>query len=325
VLRCTDPYAAVTLAIIAIHGHRKHPRWPEDRSGGVSPTARIGRDANIAPSATVAAGATLGDDCTLYPGCYVGEGARLGDGCVLYPNVVVYDHCVLGNRVTLHAGTVIGQDGLGYAPVGDRWLKIPQVGIAVIGDDVELGANCSVDRATLGRTEVASGTKMGNGCVIGHGTYVGPNCLFVGQVGIAGSTRVGANVTLGGQVGVVGHLEIGDRVRAAAQSGISSSVPADTEVMGMFAIEASRARRIAISQRKLPELLKRMKAVERELVELHAALGSLLSRSGDGQKLDLHPAARAGSPSRRTRQTAELGEPPRKTHLEPKRPAPPDH
>ncbi|RME38248.1 MAG: UDP-3-O-(3-hydroxymyristoyl)glucosamine N-acyltransferase, partial [Planctomycetota bacterium] len=186
-LRCGDPYAAVTAAIVALHGHRKHPQWGVSEQAVIDPTARIGTDANIAPGVTIAAEVTIGDRCTIYPGCYVGDGARLGDDCTLFPNVVVYDGCELGNRVTIHAGSVIGQDGLGYAPRGDKWVKIPQIGRTVIGDDVEIGANCAIDRATLGRTEIGPGTKFGNVIVIGHGTKIGPDCLFVGQVGVAGS------------------------------------------------------------------------------------------------------------------------------------------
>lgn len=267
-IRCTDPYAAVTAAIVFIHGYRKHPQWGRSDRATIDPTATLGDGVNIAPDVTVAAGAVIGANCTLYPGCYVGDGATIGNDCILYPNVVVYDHCVLGDRVTIHAGSVIGQDGLGYAPVGEKWIKIPQIGRAVIGNDVEIGANCAVDRATLGKTEVGPGTKFGNVVVIGHGTKIGPDCLFVGMNGVAGSANIGRHVTLAGQSGSAGHITLGDNVRVGGQSGATSDVPANTEVLGMPAIPVAQARRVAYALQKLPEWTKRIKALEQELKEL---------------------------------------------------------
>ncbi len=150
VIRCDDPYAVITVAIIAIHGYRQHPRWEGGRKATIHPSATIGPEPNIAHYVTIEEDVTIGARCTIYPGGYVGPRARIGDDCILFPNVVIYDDSVLGHRVTIHAGSVIGQDGLGYAPVGDTWLKIPQVGRVVLGDDVEIGANCAIDRATLG-------------------------------------------------------------------------------------------------------------------------------------------------------------------------------
>jgi len=267
-VRCADPYAGVTVAIIKLHGYRRHPQWGVSERANIDPSATIGENANIAPGATVAANATLGDGCTLYPGCYVGGEARLGRDCILYPNVVVYDFCELGDRVTIHAGSVIGEDGLGYAPHNGKWIKIPQVGRAILGDDVEIGANCSIDRATLGHTEIGAGTKFGNDIVIGHGTKIGADCLFVGQVGVAGSVTVGRHVTLAGQVGVAGHLTIGDEARIAAQSGIAGDVPPKADLMGSPAIPIERAKRALYVVQNLPDWVKRIKNLEREVAEL---------------------------------------------------------
>ncbi len=267
-IRCADPYAGVTIAIIAIHGHRKHPQWGISPAASIHPTAKIGANANIANGVTVAANVTIGKNCNFYPGSYVGDGAVIGDDCTLFPNVVVYDYARLGNRVTIHAGSVIGQDGLGYAPHGDKWIKIPQVGRAVIGDDVEIGVNCAIDRATLGETRIGDGTKFGNVIVIGHGTKVGPDCMFIGLVGIAGSVTVGKHVTLAGQVGIAGHLTIGDNVQAGAQSGISNSVEPNSKILGAPAIPLEDARRCMIAIQKLPDWIKRVKELEKELVEL---------------------------------------------------------
>jgi len=269
-IRTPDPYAAVTVAIIHLHGHRSHPTWGISERANIHPSARIGPHANIAPGVAIAADVTIGTNATIYAGCYVGDGATIGDDCVLFPNVVVYDQCVLGHRVTIHAGSVVGEDGLGYAPVGDKWIKIPQVGKTVIGDDVEIGANCAVDRATLGRTEIGPGTKFGNVVVIGHGTKIGPDCLFVGQVGVAGSVTVGKHVTLAGQVGVAGHLTIHDNVRVGAQAGISGDAEAGSEMLGSPAIPADQAKRSLLAVQKLPEWIRRIKDLEREVKELRA-------------------------------------------------------
>ena len=272
-VRCGDPYAALTVAIIAIHGHRRHPQWGVSDHAQIDPTARVGVNANIAGGATISANVTVGDDCTIYPGCYLGDRVRIGHQCILYPNVVIYDHCVLGNRVTIHAGSVVGQDGLGYAPQNGQWVKIPQVGRTLIGDDVEIGANCAIDRATLGTTQVGDRTKFGNVVVIGHGTKIGPDCMFIGQVGVAGSVTIGRHITLAGQVGVKGHVTIGDDVRVGAQSGILGDVEPKVEMLGSPALPIENARRSIYAFQKLPKWIKRIKALEHEIAELREKLG----------------------------------------------------
>ncbi len=267
-VRCGDPYGAVTVAIVKLHGHRKHPRWGLSERAVIESSAKIGRNPSIAAGVTIAADVAIGDNCTIYPGCYVGDATRIGDDCTLYPNVVIYEHCVLGDRVTIHAGSVIGEDGLGYAPQNDKWIKIPQVGRALIGDDVEIGANCAIDRATLGQTEIGRGSKFGNLVIVGHGTKVGPDCLFVAQVAVAGSVTVGRHVTLAGQVGVAGHLKIGDDVRVAAQSGVLGDVEPKTDLLGSPAIALEKARRSVVAVQKLPDWIRRIKDLEREVKTL---------------------------------------------------------
>ncbi|MFQ5494681.1 MAG: UDP-3-O-(3-hydroxymyristoyl)glucosamine N-acyltransferase [Phycisphaerae bacterium] len=271
-IRCSDPYAAVTVAIIEICGHKTHPVWGVSDGAWIDPSAKLGRDANIAPGATVAAGVTLGDRCTLYPGCYLANGVALGDDCVLHPNVVIYNDCVLGDRVTIHAGSVIGEDGLGYAPHHDKWLKIPQIGRTVLGDDVEIGANCTVDRATLGQTEIGDGTKFGNMVVIGHGTKVGPHCLFVGQVGVAGSVTIGRHVTLAGQVGVKGHITIEDNVRVGGKSGVWDDLSEGAEVFGSPAVPVRKAIKAMSVLQSLPDWVRRVKDLERQVALLQRRL-----------------------------------------------------
>ncbi|MCH8147880.1 MAG: UDP-3-O-(3-hydroxymyristoyl)glucosamine N-acyltransferase [Planctomycetes bacterium] len=272
VIRCSDPYAGVAVAIIKLHGHRKHPAWGRNENAQIDPRAQIGADPSIAPGATLAADVSIGDRCVIYPGCFIGQGATLGHDCVLFPNVVIYDHSVLGNRVTIHSGSVVGQDGLGYAPVDKKWIKIPQVGRAVIDDDVEIGANCAIDRATLGETRIGAGTKFGNLIVIGHGATVGPDCMFVGFVGIAGSASVGKHVTLAGRAGVTGHVSVGDDVTAGTQTTIASDIEAGSTVMGFPAGPASQWRRTVVALPKLPEMLKQVKDLQRQLRELRERL-----------------------------------------------------
>ncbi len=267
-LRTSDPYAAVTMIIVRLHGYRKHPQVGIDERAVIDPTAKIGEGASIQHGASVCADVVIGKNVVLYPNVYVARGCRIGDDCVLYPNVTVYDGCILGNRVTLHAGTVIGEDGLGYAPVKGKWFKIPQIGVVEIGDDVEVGANCTIDRATLGKTVIESGTKFSNLIAIGHGSKIGKDCMFVAHVGIAGSVTVGNHVTMAGKVGIAGHLTIGDNAELAAMSGVMHDIPANTRVAGQPAVPIKDAMRSYALVGRLPELHKQIKKLESEVAAL---------------------------------------------------------
>lgn len=267
-VRTDDPYAAVTAAIVRVHGYRQHPRWGGDARATMAPSVRIGKNANIGPWVNIADHAEIGDNATIYPGCYIGERVTIGNDVTLFPNVVIYDRTQIGNRVTIHAGTSIGQDGLGYAPRDGRWVKIPQVGQIIIDDDVEIGAGCMFDRATLGATRVGRGTKFSNLVVVGHGAKIGQDCMIVGQVGIAGSAVIGDRVTLAGQVGVSGHLTVGDGAKIGAQSGVASSLNGGAEYQGSPAVPSPDFRRQSAAVQKLPELVQRIRDMERELAVL---------------------------------------------------------
>ena len=249
-LRTKDPYYAYSQAIVALHGHRKHPHQ------GVHPKAFV------EPSATV------GERSVIYPGAYVGANVKLGRECVLYPNVVIYENCTLGNRVTVHGGTIIGQDGFGYATHGGVHHKIPMVGTVIIEDDVEIGANCTIDRSTLGATFIGKGTKIGNLNNVAHNTRIGPNGLLVGGIQIAGSVTIGQRAVIAGQVGIAGHLKIGDGVTIGAQAGVISDVPDQSTILGAPAMPASQARRVYSVFTQLPELLDRIKRLEQAVSEL---------------------------------------------------------
>ena len=289
-IRADDPYAAIAHLMVEYYGYRRHvPARPELAGSQIAATARVGENATIYPGATIAEDAVIGRNAVIYPGVYLGPRCRLGDDVVLYPNVVVYEDCVLGNRVTIHAGTVIGEDGLGYAPVNGAWVKIPQIGTVEIEDDVEIGSNCSIDRATLGRTRIGRGTKMSNLIAIGHGTTIGEHCLFVAQVGLAGSVQVGNHVTLAGQCGIVGHIKIGDRATVGARAGVTASVPEGETVLGEPAIPIRDARRQVAHIMRLPELGETVKQLQKELgearTELRAARDAIESlRGGNSAK-----------------------------------------
>jgi UDP-3-O-[3-hydroxymyristoyl] glucosamine N-acyltransferase len=244
-LRCKDSYYAFAQAMVLLHGHRRHPHV------GVHPRA------NVDPTATI------GENTVIYPGAFVGPHTRIGRDCVLYPNVVIYDSCVVGDRVSIHAGTVIGVDGFGYATHGGVHHKIPQAGGVTIGDDVEIGANCTIARGALVNTVIGAGTKMDGLGMIGHGATIGPGCMIVAQVGISGSTNVGKYVTMGGQVAITGHLTIGDFATLAGRSAVMTDIEPRAKVMGMPAMPASHARRVYVAFTMLPELVDRIKKLER--------------------------------------------------------------
>ncbi len=264
-----DPYLAFRDAVVALHGFRRHPEpadGPVSSFAAVDPTASVGEGTRVHPFAVLGPGAQVGRNCVIYPHSYIGPDTRVGDECQIYPNVVIYEGCVLGNRVNLHSGTVVGQDGFGYAPDPEgRHRKIPQVGNVVIEDDVEMGAGCAIDRATVGSTRIGRGTKFSDLVAVGHGTQVGEDNLLVALVALAGAVWTGKHLAMGGQVGVAGHVRIGDRVQIAATSGVMEDVPDDSQVGGTPARPLGEAKRMHLHMERLPQLASRVKQLEREL------------------------------------------------------------
>ncbi len=265
-----DPYYAFRQAIVTLHGFRKHPEPGISDQAYVDPTATVGEDCVIQPFVYIAAGATIGKRCVIYPHCYIGPDAKVGDDCILFPSVTIYDKCVLGNRVTLHAGCVIGQDGFGYAPHKGVHEKIPQIGIAIVEDDVEMGALCAIDRATVGETVIGRGSKFSDAVTIGHGTRIGRNNLLVAQVGVAGSVTTGDYVVMGGQVGVAGHLNIADGVQIAAKSGIMDDLEPG-QYGGTPAMPLRQAKRNYLLSLKLGDMLAEFKKLQERVAELERA------------------------------------------------------
>jgi UDP-3-O-[3-hydroxymyristoyl] glucosamine N-acyltransferase len=233
---------------------------------------KIGRDVSIFPFVFVGDGCEVGDRVVLYPGVYLGESVRVGEESVLYPNVVVMDRCLVGKRVILHPGTVIGSDGFGFARDGARYVKIPQVGTVVIEDDVEIGANCAVDRAAMGKTRIKRGVKTDNLVQIGHNVTVGEDTIIVAQVGIAGSTEVGNRVALGGQVGLVGHIKIGDGAMIGAQAGVAQDVAPGQILSGTPAFSHREWLRAQVAFRKLPEMKKALDELEKRMKQMEEAI-----------------------------------------------------
>lgn len=272
-IKVDDSYFAMCLIIELLHGHRRHCLDGIHPNACIDPTARIGKNASIGAGVMICRNTVVGDNAVLYSGCFIGPDCRIGNNVQLYPNVTVYDDTVVGDNVTIHAGTVVGEDGFGYATHGGTHHKIPQIGNVVIEDDVEIGANCAIDRASIGSTVIGKGTKFSNLIAIGHGTKVGPHCLLVAQVGIAGSTKLGHHVTLGGQVGVVGHIAIGDHVTVAAKSGIINNVEGGMTLLGQPALPIQESKRQILMIGKLPEMREQLKAIQKQIDQLEKQAG----------------------------------------------------
>jgi UDP-3-O-[3-hydroxymyristoyl] glucosamine N-acyltransferase len=232
----------------------------------------LGREVSIAPLVFIGPGVHLGDRVTIMPGCVIGDAARIGADTLLYPNVTLLERCAVGRRCVIHSGTVIGSDGFGFVPGESGHVKIPQLGTVVIEDDVEIGANCAIDRGALGVTRVGRGVKIDNLVHLAHNVEVGDHSFLVAQVGVSGSTKLGKNVTLAGQVGVTGHLEVGDGVQVGAQSGVNHSIAPGQTVSGSPVRPHREWLRIMGHLPKLPELYQRLKRLEQNLSELSARL-----------------------------------------------------
>ena len=222
----------------------------------------------ISPLAFVSEKATIGKDCYIAPFVYIGDGVTIGDNCMINPNVTIYDGCKIGNRVTIHAGAVIGADGFGFAPSADGYDKIPQIGIVVIEDDVEIGANTCVDRSTMGATLVHKGVKLDNLIQVAHNCEVGENTVMSAQSGMAGSTKIGAWCMVGGQAGFSGHIKIADKTFIGAQSGVISKTKGGETLLGAPAIDAKEFMRASAIFRRLPDMYRELNQLKKEIEEL---------------------------------------------------------
>ena len=238
----------------------------------VHPEAVIGLRVTVAPFACIGPRAVIGDDARIFPSCYVGEDCRIGAGSTLYPGVTLMAGTRIGQRCIVHAGVVLGADGFGFVRSGQKIEKIPQIGIVQIGDDVELGANTTIDRAALDKTVIGDGTKMDNLVMVGHNVRMGRNGILVAQSGIAGSTVLGDNVTIAGQAAVAGHLRIGNNVTIGPQAGVARDIPDNMTMGGTPAVDQGTFMRTFALMPRFPELFKRLTRLEHELAALRADL-----------------------------------------------------
>ncbi len=272
VIEVDDPMAAFLAVRTHLNGGQRS-RWTGIHpQSSVAPSATIGQDVAVYPFAYVGEEAVIGDGSTLHPGAVVGAGCRLGRDCVIHPNAVLYPNVVLGDRVEVHAGTVLGGDGFGYRTAGGRHTKIPHSGRLEVGDDVEIGSNCTIDRATFEATRIGEGTKIDNLVMIGHNNQIGRHNLLCGQVGIAGSCKTGDFVVMAGQAGIKDNTSIGSAVIVGAQAGVHRSIPDGQNVLGSPAIPVREQRRIFQMIARLPEMHRQLRELSAQIAMLTECL-----------------------------------------------------
>lgn len=238
----------------------------------VADSAKLGKDVFIGPHCVIEPDVVVGDRCIIYAGCYIGHGALIGEDCKFYPQVTIREYTRIGKRTIIHSGTVVGSDGFGYVQEGAIRKKIPQIGIVVIGDDVEIGANVAIDRARFGQTRIGNGVKMDNLIQVAHNVTIGDNCVIIAQVGISGSTSIGERTILAGQVGIVGHLVIGPDVKVFAQAGVAKDIPPGAAVLGSPAVAYEKFVKTHAHLMRLPELKEKITLMEERLVKLEQPL-----------------------------------------------------
>lgn len=258
---------ALAIALEIFVPETKYPAGIHE-SAAVAESAEVDPSASVGPQCVVEEGAKIGPNTTLISHVHVGAGSAIGSDCRIFPNVTLYHQTVVGDRVRIHAGTVVGSDGYGYVFDEGQQKKIPQVGNVVIEDDVEIGSNVSIDRGAIGPTLIGKGTKIDNLVQVAHNVATGQHCLLISQVGIAGSSSLGNYVTLAGQVGIAGHLKIGNQVTLAAKSGVMHNIPDGEKWMGAPAQPDKQMKRQLLAAQQLPELIRRVRQLEKELEKL---------------------------------------------------------
>lgn len=284
-IRVDDPYFAFAQLMHLFYDLPYQARGVDERAI-VGSGVHMGRDVTIYPYVYIEKDASIGDQVMIYPGTFVGKGSLIGDHSIIYPNVTIREGCRIGRRVIIHSGAVIGSDGFGFVPHKGRHHKIPQVGGVIIGDDVEIGANTTIDRATIGNTVIRRGTKIDNLVQIAHNVSVGEDCLFAAQSGIAGSTQIGSHVTLAGQAGITGHIRIGDQVTVAGQAGVTKDVKEGQTVSGMPALPHRDWLRAMAVFEDLPDLKRKLSELDRRIKEIEKVAGEKKGGGGYGHKRD---------------------------------------
>lgn len=271
-VRVPNAYEAVAR-LLQLYEQMKPRKTGIDPLASISPSAKIGKDVYVGAFAVVGDGTTVGDGTMIYPHVVIGDEVTIGERCLLYPNVTIYQGCRLGSSVTIHAGSVIGADGFGFAPNQEGYEKIPQIGIVVIEDNVEIGANTCIDRSTMGQTVIRRGVKLDNLIQVAHNCEVGENTVMSAQVGLAGSTKVGAWCMVGGQVGFAGHISVADKTFIGAQSGLISDTKGNGEqLIGSPAMDPKLFFKASAVMKKLPDMYRELNRLRKEVDELTTAV-----------------------------------------------------
>lgn len=270
-IKVNNAYESVAK-LLTLYEMSKPKKTGIDPLASIASSAQIGENVYIAPYAVIGEGVVIGNNTQIHANAVIGDNAKVGNNSIIYPNATVYHECRIGNNVILHAGSVIGADGFGHAPAADGYEKIPQIGIVIIEDNVEVGANTCIDRATMGATIIRKGVKLDNLIQVAHNVEVGSNTVMASQCGIAGSTKIGEWCMFGGQVGVAGHSKIGDRLNVGAQTGIPGNMKGNQTVMGSPAIDAKLFARSSVVSKRLPEMYQTLNALQKEVEELKKLL-----------------------------------------------------
>lgn len=273
VIRAANPSLAFAQTINLFLENEFKPLKGIHPTAIISDEAVIGKNVNIGPYAVIEANASIGDHSTIYSGCFIGQRTTIGQGCLIYSNVVIREKVTIGNKVIIHSGTVVGSDGFGFVNINGVHEKIPQVGTVIIEDNVEIGANVTVDRARFDKTFIGQGTKIDNLVQIAHNVHIGKNCLIVSQVGISGSVIIEDGVVLAGQVGVAGHLTIGEGSVVTAKSGVNKSIPPKTMVWGIPAKPHLHAKRVNAALQRLPDYVRTIHELKQRIAELEKKAG----------------------------------------------------
>ncbi|HLA37223.1 MAG TPA: UDP-3-O-(3-hydroxymyristoyl)glucosamine N-acyltransferase [Candidatus Brocadiales bacterium] len=262
-----NPYLAFARAVDLFRPEEVHPKGIHP-TATICPTARLGQEVSIYPRVFVGERTRLGDRTVIMPNVYVGEDCQIGEDTILYPNVVIYAGTVIGKRVRIHSNTVIGSSGFGFAPEEEGYFPIHQVGNTILEDEVEIGANTTIQRGALGATRIGRGTKIGSQVQIAHNVEIGENTLLIGQVGIAGSAKIGSRVILAGGVGVVGHVTVGDDVKVGARSGVTNDLPSGGTYLGYPAEPIKKMRRTQVAMHRLPAMMELLRSLKRQVAEI---------------------------------------------------------
>ncbi len=242
-----------------------------DEKSSIHESATYGEGLYVGAFAVVSENVKIGNNCKVYPNVFIGKNVEIGDNVTLEPNVVVFNDCKIGNKVTIHSGTVIGSDGFGFLPEENGYKKVPQLGNVIIEDNVEIGSNATIDRATMGSTVIKEGVKLDNLIQIAHNVEIGKHTVIAAQAGVAGSTRIGEWNMIGGQVGIVGHIKLGNKIQIQAQSGVNKNFPDGSQIYGSPAMIANDFRKNYVYFRKLSQLADKIDALEKEIEKLNQA------------------------------------------------------